>query len=93
MRERKRMGGKKGSKRNSRNNKNREKELKINRKMKWCKKSRKRKTMRNVVMSSHPHPAACGSAERLRSRRGLIQPFLRAQNGSAMLLLVPSQTG
>lgn len=46
--------------------------------------------MRGVVMSSYPHPAACGSAGMLWSgRRGLIQPFPSSWSGNASLPLVP----
>lgn len=46
--------------------------------------------MRDVVMSSYPHPAACGSAGMLWSgRRGLMQPFLSSWSGNASLPLIP----
>lgn len=53
-------------------------------------KSRKRKTMRGVVMSSLPHLAPCGSSGMLWSgRRGLIQPFLSSWSANASLPFVP----
>lgn len=91
--EREGMEEKERSKRKSKNNTKREKYLKSE-EVKQSGKSRKRKTMRGVAMSSYPHLAACGRAGMLWSgRRGLMQPFLSSWSGNASLPLAPLQAG